>query len=252
MTGFSVIVSNSEKDRVLFLAKLYFPESLLELSFIDRLETGIRALPLDLEKSRSVSALLDFGKFSIVPEELYSTGMGKAVLGYTARLAKGDHIYSDHWSQSKSIIVYTVPLNFSDWFDKRFSNARFMHDGTALEQLYQLYPKNETFALLNIRKGQADFYLAQKGQVKWYNKFPYESDEDILYYLLHTLEHNRFPPTELKLQITGDAMKGSKLENILSRYIGEVKELSLPLGFEHSAEISLQEMKNQIFLLGAL
>ncbi len=252
LTGFSLLLSDHDKRRVLLLA-LKSPLEGSEASFSsDELELLIKSLPFNLNQCLSTVALINFNKFSLVPEHLYSKGVGKSILSYSCKLEKGDHIYTDHWANSEAMLVYAMPLSIMEWCKKNFNAVSFRHQATAVEYLYQLYPKDKTFAFLFVEKNSADLYLARNGKVFWYNKFNHQTEEDLLYFVLYTLEQNRFLATELELKVAGQVLQGEKLYKLLGTYIGSVKELNIPLGFELSSQISPQEMKNQINLIGAL
>jgi hypothetical protein len=251
-TGFSLLLSDQEKRKVLLLALQSRLEEPTKPFSIGEIEDFIKALPFKIDQCRSTQVLVNFNKFSIVPEHLYSKGSGMSILNYTCRLEKGDHIYTDHWPNSEAMLVYALPLSVMDWCKKNFNAVSFRHQATALEYLYQLYPKDKTFAFLFVEKGSSDLYLARNGKVFWYNKFKHQTEEDLLYYVLYSLEQNRFIATELNLHVAGQVLKGEKLFKLLSRYLGGVEELSIPIGVELSSQISPQEMKNQINLIGAL
>lgn len=252
-TGFSLLISDREKRRVLLLAAQAKQDSTLEKVQVQKeLESFIAGLPFKVDQCLSTQVLVNFNKFSLVPDHLYSKGAGKSILSYSCRLEKGDNIYTDHWHNSEAMLVYALPLNIMEWCTKNFNSLSFRHQSTAIEQLYQLYPKDKTFAFLFVERGCADLYLARNAKVFWYNKFSFQTEEDLLYYVLYSLEQNRFLATELEMQVAGQVLKGEKLYKLLSRYIGTVSELDLPIGFELSSQITPQEMKNQINLLGAL
>ncbi len=251
-TGFSLLLSDQDKRKVLLLALKAPLEGSDKNISLSEIETLVKSLPFKIDQCQSTVVLVNFQKFSLVPEHLYSKGTGKSILAYSCRLEKGDHIYTDHWPNSEAMLVYAQPLNVMEWCSKSFNAVSFRHQATAVEYLYQLYPKDKTFAFLFVENTCADLYLARNGKVFWYNKFNYQTEEDLLYYVLYSLEQNRFLATELELKVAGQVLKGEKLYQLLGRYIGTVKELPIPLGFELSSQISPQEMKNQINLIGAL
>lgn len=251
-TGFSLLLSDQEKRRVLLLAlQSRLDEPSTKFS-IGEIEDFLNTLPFKIDQCLSTQVLVNFNKFSLIPEHLYSKGSGLSILGYSCRLEKGDHIYTDHWPNSEAMLVYAFPLSVMDWCKQNFNVVSFRHQATALEYLYQLYPKDNTFAFLFVEKGSSDLYLARNGKVFWYNKFKHQTEEDLLYYVLYSLEQNRFIATELNLHVAGQVLKGEKLFKLLSHYLGGVEELSIPIGIALSSQISPQEMKNQINLIGAL
>ncbi len=251
-TGFSVIGADQGKQKLIFSANEHWSEMEDLEELLKRFEKAIGQISYPLSEAASIRVLINYNKFSLVPEHLYEKEQGPAILSYTCKLAKGEHIYSDHWQGSKAILVYASPLRLIEWIQKRFPNATIKHLGTAVDELYQLLPKDEQFAYLHVNPNTADFYLAQDGKLQWYNNFDFASEEDLLYFILYSLEQNRILPTELKLSLSGHSIKGDKLQTLLARYIGEVKEMSLPVGFSCSEDISLQELRTNFNLIGGL
>ncbi len=251
-TGFSIIVSDGDKRQILLSAHAYWPAEKDTLKLIQKFESCFDALPISPDHSASLQCLVNFQKFSLVPEDYYQKGSGQKILSYTAKLTKGDRIYTDHWTASEAILVHAIPEKISDWIKKKFGEVHLKHEATAIDRLYRLYPSGDFFGLLFVNPYQADFYLAQKGKLQWYNKFEYQTDEDLLYFILYCLEQNRFLPTELQLNVGGISLKGDKLRVLLDRYISDVKDLSIPSAFKVSPKISEQELRENINLLGVL
>ena len=251
-TGFSIIIGSENKQQILLSAHAYWPRERSYATLIARYDSCLDQLELNIDLCQSLRCLVNFQKFSLVPEHLYQKGEGKAILSYTAKLQKGDHIYTDHWVGSESILIHALPAEVIDWIKKRFGQATIHHQATAIEALHQLYPKGDLSGILFVEKTEADFFLAQKGKLQWYNKFEYQTEEDLLYFILYCLEQNRFLPTELQLKVGGLSLKGDKLRQLLNRYISDVKDIAIPANFQLSSMISEREIRENINLLGIL
>jgi len=251
-TGFSIIVASEDKQHIRLSAHAYWEAEKSWDKLIELYENCLDQLPIRVDLSNSVKILVNFQKFSLVPEHFYQKGKGQNLLAYTAKLHKGDHIYTDHWSSSQSILVHALPLEVIEWLKKTFAGPQIFHQSTGIEALYQLYPKGNFSGILYVNPTEADFYLANKGKLNWYNKFEYQTEEDLLYFILYCLEQNRFLPTELQLMVGGLSLKGDKLRQLLDRYIAEVKDIAIPANFKLSPMISEKEIRENINLLGIL
>lgn len=251
-TGFSVIVADEAKQNILLSAHQYWQEVTVLEPLLVRFERCLGQINFPLSEAASAQVLINFNKFSLVPEHLYEKEQGPKILSYTSKLAKGDHIYSDHWKISEAMLVYACPLPMIDWIKKHFPNAAIAHAGTAMEKLVQMVPKSDQFAYLHINPGTADFYVAKEGRLQWYNNFDYTTEEDLLYFILYALEQNRVIATELELHLSGHVLKGDKLQALLNRYIGTIMEINLPIGFSLSKDISIQDLRENFNLIGFL
>ena len=251
-TGFSILVSGAEKRQILLSAHAYWSALKDIASLIAQYERCLDQLPISPDHSASIQCLVNFQKFSLVPEDYYQKGNGQKILSYTAKLSKGDRIYTDHWTGSQAIMVHAIPEQISDWIKKRLGQAIIHHEATAIDRLHEILPQNNFSGLLYVSPKEADFYLSENGSLRWYNKFEYQTEEDLLYFILYCLEQNRFLPTELQLKVGGLSLKGDKLRVLLERYIAEVKDLSIPAAFRLSPMISEKELRENINLLGVL
>ena len=250
---FSCAIVDKNDQRLLLLVHDSWQDepmswSQLQQKFDDRLD----ALPYRIDHCAQISAVADFPKFSLVPESMYRKGMGPELLSYTSHLQGKEQIFTDQWSAAQAVLVYSLPGAWVEWFHKTFGNGRFRHQGTALQKLYQNFSREGSFVSLHVADQRADLFIAHQGQVLLYNQFPFQVEEDILYYLLFALEQYRLLPTELHLFLSGKSHRGEKLFLLLERYLGEVKELPLPHRPVLDSHIAPKEWRQHAPLMGIL
>lgn len=251
-TGFSIIVASADRRKILLSGHAYWNPVKEHEELTRRFEYCLDELPVIPDHSASVKCLVNFQKFSLVPEDFYQKGQGQKILSYTAKLTKGDRIFTDHWTSNEAILVHAIPEVMHAWINKRFGQAILQHEASSIDRLQQPYNQSEFFGLLYVTPREADFYLSFQGKLRWYNKFDYQTEEDLLYFILYCLEQNRFLPTELELHVGGLSLKGDKLRVLLDRYIAEVKDASIPPSYQISPMISEKELRENINLLGVL
>lgn len=218
----------------------------------EKFDDCLEALPYRIDHCAHISAIADFPKFSLVPEDLYRKGMGPELLSYTSHLQEREQIFTDHWSSPGAMLVYSLPGSWVEWFHKTFGLGNFRHQGTALQKLYQRFSQEGTFVSLHVADQRADLFIASQGQVLLYNQFPFQVEEDLLYYLLFALEQYRLLPTEVTLFLSGKSYRGEKLYLLLERYLGEVKELPLPQSPYLDKHIAPREWRQHAHLMGIL
>ena len=248
----TVMIANRYKNYLLHISSSNWNEPHDAERASGKASEFLEELPFPVDHAASICWVMQTHKFSIIPEELYTKGMGKQLLSYTARLEEGDHIYSDHWNNSDAIMVYAIPQDFISLLKEKFPGSTFIHAGSSLESIYRHYAQSNTFALLHVEHDEVDLFIARKGEVIFYNKFRYEVEEDIVYYVLFALEQNSIIPPDLELKISGRSLKGEKLQVLLEQYIGEVKEVEIPETFKFTNQISPREVRQHFNILGAL
>lgn len=252
VSGIALLLANGYKNLVSALHWQKFPEGVTLERQISLTLDFIENLPFDVHHTASQNWLLNTQKFSLIPDDLYSKGMGKSLLSYTARLAEGDHIFTDHWQQREIINVYAIPQALVDLLQDHFAGSTFSHGASALEKVYNYFPQSVTYAWLHVEPQEVDLWIARDGGVLFYNKFQYSVEEDVLYFILFAFEQNGILPTDLELHLSGHSLKGEKMYVLLEQYIGEVSETILPREFKLEGKLSSRELRQHLNLLGGL
>lgn len=250
--GFSLLYFSENKQSILGCLNIDWTPRKKPDDLVQKAEFELKKLALHPKWAKSLHWLLSLEKFSLVPEEYYIKGRGRQLLENTCRLNKGEHIYSDLWPTQKAVQVFAIPNVLIDWIKTNFHGSTFSHSGTALSRLSRLYPKSETFALLHVEDFSAEFYVMQNGQLKFYNAFPFEVEEDLLYLVLFALEQSGILAPEIELKLSGKALKGEKLYALLQNYMGSLKSIPLPGLYTISPQIGMQEVRRVFKLLGGI
>ena len=75
---------------------------------------------------------------------------------------------------------------------------------------------------LNINYNIIEITIKQKNNLQFYNAFNYQTTEDIIYYLLFTLEQLQLNPLTVKIAIAGQTDSNSELIISLKKYIKHI------------------------------
>jgi len=250
--GYSVIICNREKNRILAIANAQWDWTDLEDLLIQRTEQSLVRLPYNILHCLTLNWIFSFQKFTLIPEDLFTRGTGQELLNYTCKLTEGEHIYTDVWSDQKTILIYALPQVLINWLKDKYVHSLFMHSGTALCRMYRQHPQSVTYAHLYIENKMAEFFVARNGQMLFYNSFPHQVEEDLVYFVLFALEQSGIPAPEIEIQLSGKHMRGDKLEILLRNYIGEIKSGPIPEGLSLSSQINAAEIRQHLNLLGGL
>lgn len=216
---------------------------------LDRL---LNTLPLSLDHFGELKVIFDYPKCSLCPGALFAEGESQTILSYNARLEAGEAVINDHWKEGPVIAIHAAPGQWVQWLQERYPHAQKMHQATALHRLSQHYQSEAIYAHLHVSRHHADFYLGRQGKVLFYNQFPFDVAQDLLYYVLYVFEQYRLLATEITIHLSGQSQSGDKLFELLGRYISEVKSLKLPGNLNPGAQISKKDLRENLQMLGAL
>ncbi len=250
--GVSILITSADKKLIIGSYGVDWAPRKNTSDLLLKAEIELSNLKLNIKDCKSIHWLLTTDKFTLIPEKFYIKGKGRMLLSNTCRLDKGDLIYADIWNTSSIINVFSLPNTVVDWIKTKYHGSTFSHSSTAVNRLYKYYPKSETFALLYVNDYFAEFYAAQDGQLKFYNLFSYQIEEDLLYMVLFALEQSKILAPEIELKLAGKAIKGEKLFSLLENYMGALKPIKIPERFAVSPQIGTQEVRRCFNLLGGI
>ena len=181
---------------------------------------------LDLPRAQSVNFLLSLPRLTLLPDVLYQQGTGEQILKNTCRLEEDDLVLSDFLSHRDVALLYAINQDLHRHLAGTNSEVKLAHNGYGLNLLSRRLKKDKDFALLTISESFAELLIIEGGKLVFYNQFPQDVPEDLLYYVLFVIEQNRILAPEFKLYISeSSAIDLQPVKVLLTRYIGTVEEL---------------------------
>ncbi|MGB5981152.1 MAG: DUF3822 family protein [Nonlabens sp.] len=168
----------------------------------------------------SVSLFYHHDIFSLVPKKIFRADHAADYLKYNARLLKTDILSHDFINEE--VLVYIAFENINNYFFEKYGSFNYFHySSKILEQIGSKKKDNATAVF--IEKIKAQFYLTifKDGSLQAHNLFLCETNEDLLYYLMFSIQQNKLDPTELNLKILGSSIDDFLIE-LLKIYILQV------------------------------
>lgn len=250
--GIRLIECETEQKKILKLHSANWIAAKDPAYLIDECEKFFDKNDLKPASTDGVLWLLSLSKFCLIPDVLYQQGNGEALLNQTTRLEVGEHIFSDFWTRRDIVGVYALPEKILTYIRSKNKNTRMAHNGFALNSLYNLQEEQDDFCFLQVSNAFAELFIVQEQKVVFYNQFPHDVKEDLLYYILFTLEQNRILAPEITLYTSGEIQKGDAFHSLLSKYIGKVEDVKLPADLSASRQLATNELRKHINLIAAL
>lgn len=185
----------------------------------DFVETGI----LDYGYSEVISIHRNT-LFTLVPMPLFDPGQLANYLKFNAKILGTDHLDYDPVQGLDSANVYVPFANVNNYLFDTFGAFEFKHSGTVLlETLIKLPSSRQgTQAYLHIAESQMDLAVFSNKKLRFYNSFIFSSPEDIMYFLLFTLEQLELDPDTLKLRLLGEVTAGDRIYQLCAEYLENV------------------------------
>ena len=159
-------------------------------------------------------------QFTLVPEA-YGQGDLKSLLRFASGSAE---VKNAAVHQLKGIhFCYTAGHDLVNYLEKTFANASIRHAGAVnLSLFFSQHSLAPAHVFLNIGDGCMELCIKENNELLFYNVFPFETNEDILYYLLFTMEQFRQDPLLIKLVVAAERPADDELFKGLKKYIRQV------------------------------
>lgn len=119
---------------------------------------------------------------------------------------------------------YSVPQDVLSVLEKTFKNATVRHAGAiTIDLLFSNASLKNAHLLLNFNEGVFELAAKDNNKLVYYNLFNYETNEDVLYYLLFMMEQYSLNPITCKLAIAGQMPADSELLKAIRKYVKNVE-----------------------------
>jgi hypothetical protein len=162
-------------------------------------------------------------KFTLCPTVLYSPENTRTLLEFNIGYTSDSVIKTDEINHDIQCI-YAIPELLNSTIDKLLPSHKSKN---TLSVLCQLFLSAEEFSsesvLLYLYKNLIYIIVKDKHKLLLANTFDVNTQEDVLYYLLFTLEQFELNPLTVKLAIAGNTETNNTLITSVKKYIKEVR-----------------------------
>jgi hypothetical protein len=161
--------------------------------------------------------------YTIVPTALYHTENKELWLKFNHAITDEITVLSDDVYSSDSKCVYAINQKLKTLIDQTFPNNHIKHKTTCIaESLADIASKKYKSCLVHVGTDSFDIALYDK-KMCFFNTFEYQSTEDFLYFILASLEQNKFAVDETEITLSGEIESQSALYDTLKEYFPKLK-----------------------------
>ena len=189
--------------------------------------------------------------FSLVPQPLFDEDQLPNYLKYNAKILASDHLDYDLIKGLETVNVYVPFANVNNYLYDLFGEFEFKHSGTVLlETLIKLPSSRQgSVCYLHLAETQMDLAVFSSKKLLFYNSFTISSPEDVLYFLLFSLEQLNLDPESLKLRLLGEVTEEDRVYEFCMEYFENV---SLFVPSDTTLQLPGQEAVIDFTLISAL
>jgi len=160
-------------------------------------------------------------EFTLVPGAYAERMSNKELLGFSAGLVDVKRTLQ-HTIKNINF-CYTVDPELLAFIERTFPGASLRHCGAvALSLFFSQHSLLHKDLYLSVSDGMIELMAKQNNELLFYNNYNYNTNEDILYYLLFAMEQFRLDPLLVKLVVSGQRELSDELVLTIKKYVKQV------------------------------
>lgn len=157
--------------------------------------------------------------FTLVPASFYKSEDSKKILEFNIGALDNELVFTND-VQGDIKLIYSIPAELKATIDKLFPHHNLKHYGYSSIQLFFTHFQLKNYdVFLNIHEKQVELLIKKDKKLLLYNVFDTKNDEDILYYLLFSIEQFNLNPLTLKLAFSGNRATSDELFKAVKKYL---------------------------------
>jgi len=190
------------------------------LTLIDRLQFIFNNYQLTKNYQKVYISVLN-SHFTLIPNAFKNETDNAQILKFGTGLTTTKNTV-EH-SLTNLSFCYTLEQELKQYLEKTFPIAFIRHAGAVTLSLFNTLSNFNNYDLfLNINFASIEIAVKQKNNLQFYNVFNYQTNEDIIYFLLFTLEQLNLNPLLVKIAIAGQIETTDALIVSLKKYIKHI------------------------------
>jgi hypothetical protein len=236
------LLVKEDTQQIAALYEVELIENIQNLS-LSAIRSVLGGFPVDILKTEHLTILLSQPKYTLVPEPLFVPEKAADLFSIVHNQEKFSTI--NHARIPQGVLLYATPDIFINTLRVAFSGADIVH---AMQCVLPAVAKNNTThpkLEVLLHDNVMEVICFEKNQLRYSNRFPFEADTDIIYFLLSAAEVLKLNNDKLEVCLYGKVSATSTLIPLMRKYIANVHLVQRPDAFQYPA--AFREMQDQLY-----
>lgn len=214
--GISFLMASAADRKILYFKNYYVENSPLKYKLLEKI---LLVEQPNLLYAESIRWSYYSEKFTIVPEELYHPALKEKYLECTAEIEDEDLIGEVYSGVVKAHFVFAINLELHQLII-RYSPSRFKLSNVSIaDKILRLQEVSGQGVYVDITKSGFYILIGNKGNLLVYNYFPIETPEDLIYFILFTMEQFYLNAQKVPVYVSGYISEGDEYHKIIKKFI---------------------------------
>lgn len=253
LNGLSFCIFNRSSNTVEFLKNQQFDKKSNPFETLEYLKKALESASELHQTFASILVIYQNELSNIVPKSFYEEKQAADYLKFNSKILTSDYISHDEIAINESVNVYVPYVNINNLIFDTYGAFEYKHASTILiDFILQKEVRDEESQLfLNINLQHFELIATKNKKLLLYNSFEYSTKEDLIYYLLFTMEQLHLNPEAIRLQLMGLVNKDDALYQIIFTYVRFVEFFKPTYPFEFSTQAKLNNDYNNAIILNS-
>lgn len=234
--GIRILLLSANFKEALGFDEINFTRKLNFVQQIEQIQAFTTDSLLSETNPQKVYLVLDSEVFTLCPSALYVESEKELLLQQLARPTYKTDCFADLQPNTDFHLIHAIPTLWTDWANQLYTASECeWHSilGGLLANGKKLSASStQPIMLAHIDSSHLYILGFEMGNVLIANRFSYQSENDLLYYMLLIIEELKAKPEEIRVILTGNILSGSLGFEKLSRYIANLEFGKHLNGFE--------------------
>ena len=224
LDGFSFAILNLQEQKYIALEHYDIQNLNSYSNLAEKIDILVNQKELLQQNFVSTSVGITHTINTLTPKALYKKEYGKEILAFNHILLKNETETRDWIPSIQAFNSYFIPEELERCLNKHFKNIVWKHDSSIIiESLIHQFKLHEGEKVyISVQKKSFDITILDGKHLKFFNSFSYKAAEDLIYYLLFSMEQLQLNPDHTPLIIIGEIEEDSEIYKLLYKYIRNI------------------------------
>ena len=224
LNGLSFSIVDLISDEISFYKKHVFTKKTNPKNLLKELKRHFKEIP-ELNDTFSSVKIIHYNNLStVVPEVVFDKNNALSYLKFNSQILQNDYVAHDQIFNNECVNIYIPYVNVNNFIFKKFDSFIYNHYSSIILEEVKSNEKNSInpSLYLNICLNHLEIIYFEDNKLIFYNTFDYSTKEDVIYYLLFTIEQLKLNPEKTPLIISGSISVDDEYYEIIYKYVRNV------------------------------
>ena len=247
LNGLSFCIHHNQKINKLYSVE--FKSKLTPFDTQNKLKTELENHLEFVDVFKRVNVIHHNAYVTVVPNLIFDETLKPDYLKFNTKILKTDFIDADICSAINARVVYIPYTNINNYLIDNFNSINYYHTATYFINCAMRLKTRPNEVFINIESKEFQLLIIKDNQFALYLIFEYDTQEDLLYYLLFSLEQLKMNNENLNINISGIIQKNSELYQLIYTYVQYVNFIDVPKNTKFDSKIDENEISKHNILL---